>query len=157
MKHSTLLASLAVLVTTFAANAWETGQELSEVLFEGVDSTGNGILDFGEIHQMSEDIAFSVDSDGDQLITLDEFRTYDFGFAYLAEAEGESETFSAVERVMFAVADLDANGAIDEREWRLSSRWSFERADLDGNAVLTKQEFLNGWTPIVMLKAGRSS
>ena len=106
---------------------------------------------------MSQVIGFSIDGDGDLQITLDEFIAWDFGFAYLAEAEGGSDTFSAVKRTMFALADLDANSVIDQREWRLTTRWNFERADLDGNGVLTKSEFLNGWTPIVMMKAGRGS
>ena len=48
MKHSTLIAALATLVITFPAHAWESGQDLSEVVFENIDDTGNETLDFGE-------------------------------------------------------------------------------------------------------------
>lgn len=56
---------------------------------------------------------------------------------------------------MFAVNDLNGNGSIDPRELRLTTRWNFERADVDGDALLTENEFLKRWLPIVMLKAGR--
>ncbi|MEM0947260.1 MAG: signal transduction protein [Pseudomonadota bacterium] len=155
MTYPKRLAVLTLMATVSSAQAWESGQELSEVIFENIDTTGNGALDNGEISDMSESIAFSADSDGDEQITLDEFTAWDFGFAFLAENEGGGDTFAAVKRVMFAVADLDGDGAIDAREWRLNTRWNFERADLDGDALLTEDEFLTGWTPIVMLKAGR--
>lgn len=157
MKRSTIFASMAAVAIAFPATAWESGQELSAVLFESIDTTANGILDYAEITRMANDIAFSTDSDGDEQITLDEFMGWDFGFAYLAENEGEGDTFGAVKRVMFAVIDLDSDGVVDAREWRLNTRWNFERADLDGDSALTEDEFLNGWTPIVMLRAGRGS
>lgn len=139
------------------ALSWETGKELSEVIFEGVDTSGNGLLDYGEISEMGESIALSADANSDGELSLDEFMAWDFGYAYLADVEDGTDTFTAVKRVMSAVSDIDADGTIDVRDWRLSNRWSFERADRDGDGLLTENEFLTGWTPIAMLKAGRGS
>lgn len=146
---------LALLALPNAALAWDSGEELSQVIFGSVDSSGNGLLDFGEIAHMSQSIAYSADSDEDERVSLEEFMAWDFGYAYLAEREDGAEGFAMTKRIMFAVADLDSDAEIDEREWRLNTRWSFERADADGDALLTEDEFISGWTPIVMLKAGR--
>ncbi len=154
MLHIALLGSIVFPMT---ATAWNTGKELSEANFATIDTNENGLLDFGEISEMAESIAFSADSDEDQTISLDEFLAWDFGYAYLADQEGQSDRYTSVKRVMFAVRDLNGDKRIDARELRLSTRWSFERADFDGNAVLSEPEFLNGWTPIVMLKAGRAN
>ncbi|MEM9754364.1 MAG: hypothetical protein AAF914_00140 [Pseudomonadota bacterium] len=158
LKHLCYLCALLIgLAVPHVALAWETGEELSEVLFESVDTTGNGSLDYGEVSDMAESIGLSMDSDVNEEISFDEYMAWDFGFAYLAESEGGTDVFSAVKRVMFALIDLDGDQTLDEREWRISTRWNFERADLDGDALLTEEEFLSGWAPIVMLRASRGS
>ena len=154
MKLNHLLL-VTVLAAPSSVMAWEMGQELSNVVYSSIDASGNGALDFGEVTEMAESIAVSADSDDNEQISLAEFMAWDFGFAYLAEKEGGGDAFQIVKRVMFAVVDLDDDDTIDEREWRLNTRWNFERADLDANGLLTEREFLNGWTPIVMLKAGK--
>lgn len=151
MIRSLLLVLVTALVLPTAAIAWESGQKLSKVIFADVDTTENSALGFGEIIYMAQSIALSADNDDDEEICLEEFIGGDFGFAYLAEAD----SFAAVKRIMFGVNELDNNDAIDARESRLAPRRHFERADTYDNAVLTECEFLNGWTPIVMLRAGR--
>lgn len=150
--HIVLIAGLAGPSSVYA---WESGRELSSVVFSSIDTSGNGVLNFGEVTDMAESIAVSVDTNDNKQMNLEEFMAWDFGFAYLAEKDGGGDVFQAVKRVMFAVADLGNDGAIDERDWRLNTRWNFERADIDSNGLLTESEFLNGWTPIVMMKAGK--
>ncbi|MGD1888579.1 MAG: hypothetical protein ACFB01_15955 [Cohaesibacteraceae bacterium] len=152
-----LLAALALLAVPAEGLAWENGQELPQVIFSSVDSMGNGTLDFAEATQLTQSIAFSADTNADERLSLKEFMAWDFGFAYLAESEGGVEGMALVKRVMFAVIDLDANKDIDARELRISTRRDFDRADFDGNGVLSEDEFEQGWTPIVMLRADQGS
>ena len=69
------------LVTTLAApssvTAWETGQELSKVVYSSIDASGNGALDFGEVTKMAESIAVSADSDDNEQISLAELMAWD--------------------------------------------------------------------------------
>lgn len=76
-----------------------------------------------------------------------------------AAASYRSWTFEpvAVRRVMFAFIDLEPDGTINAREWRLNTRLSFERADLDGDGASSEDDFRNGWTLIVMLRADSGS
>lgn len=154
MLHIVLLGSLA---SPMPAAARETGRDLSDVHFADIDTSGIGLLDLGEVSAMAESIAYSADGDENDKISLDAFMALDFGYAYLADQEGAAEPYAAVKRVILAVPDLDGDMELDAREMRLGTRWSFERAGFDGNAMLTESEFLNGWTPIVMLKAGRGT
>lgn len=152
-----LLAALAILALPAEGLAWENGRELTEVIFSSVDTTGNGTLDFAEVTQLTQSIALSADTDANERLSLEEFMAWDFGFAYLARSEGRAADMALVKRVMFAVTDLDASKDIDARELRIGTRRDFDRADFDGNGVLSEDEFEQGWTPIVMLRAGQGS
>ncbi|MEO0384177.1 MAG: hypothetical protein AAF234_11565 [Pseudomonadota bacterium] len=151
------LALLTMLALPAHGLAWENGRELTQVIFSSVDTTGSGSLDFAEVTQLARDIAFSADTDADERISFEEYMVWDFGFAYLAESDGRADDMALVKRVMFAVTDLDASGDIDARELRLGTRRDFERADFNGDGILNEEEFQQGWTPIVMLRAGQGS
>src|SRR6056297_1791334 len=92
MLHMVLLGALA---SAMPAAAWESGRELSEVHFADIDTSGNGLLDFGEVSAMAGSIAYSADSDENDKISLDEFMAWDFGYAYLADQEGAAERYAA--------------------------------------------------------------
>lgn len=147
-----LAASMSFPTASFA---WETRRELSKITFESTDTTGNGALDYGEIVAMSESIGLSMDADENNEISREEFMEWDFGFAFLAENEGDGSQYVSVKNIIFALWDLNSNDAITPREMRLATRWSFERADTDRNGLLSENEYLEGWLPIVIIKNGR--
>lgn len=150
------LALIALLAFPPAALSQQTGEELAQITFASVDGDQNGMLTVSEIEDMAQTVAISMDSDGDTLIRQSEFMDWDFGFHYLAEQEGGTERYTSVKLVMFALQDLDGDGTIDPTERRINTAWSFQRADLNGDRVLSEQEYLAGWMPILIMRAGRN-
>ena len=51
-----------------------------------------------------------------------------------------------------AVSESEEFGGASED--RLGTVWAFQRADTDGDGVLSEGEYLYGWLPIVVLRAG---
>ncbi|MEO0329788.1 MAG: hypothetical protein AAF217_14465 [Pseudomonadota bacterium] len=156
------LADLVVLLSVVALStisvakdsmAQDTANELSAVTFSSTDTNEDKELSLSELTEMAMNIAISMDSDDDLIINKSEFMEWDFGFHYLAEEKGDGDRYAAVKRVMFAVQDLDSGGSINPRELRINTYWSFLRADLNNDRVLSEAEYLKAWMPILMMKA----
>ena len=57
------------------------------------------------------------------------------------------------QKVLFAFWDHDGNQEISRREYHKSMVWDFRRADMDDDALLTRDEFLNGYVINVAYRA----
>ena len=78
---------------------------------------------------------------------------WDFGYSVLAEELGKGLAYRTAMKIVFAVQDRDGNGEISRIEWRKAGLRDFRRADLNDDAVLTKEEFLNGFLVTTAIKA----
>lgn len=157
--HLALIATLSLPAVALAlpgsAHAQNSGRELAQITFSSTDQNGDGVLTVSEVSEMAQNIALSMDTNGDQTLSLPEFLDWDFGFHYLAEQEDTADRYAGVKRIMFALQDLNSDGSIDPTEARITTFWSFDRADLDNDRVLSEDEYLNAWMPILVMKAGR--
>ncbi|MEM9105244.1 MAG: hypothetical protein AAGC96_06275 [Pseudomonadota bacterium] len=156
------LAIIAALSTATAAPILEapalaqsSGKELTQITFASTDQNGDGALSVSEMSEMAQNITVSMDADEDMSVSLSEFMEWDFGFHYLAEQEDGDEGYAAVKRIMFALHDLNSDGAIDPTETRITTFWSFSRADLDNDRLLSEDEYFSAWMPVLLMKAGR--
>ena len=99
----------------------------------------------------------SMDGDNNGRISRSEFMKWDWGYFYLAEQKGQSKKHNAVKRILFALRDRNNDGRIERKEMRISVFTDFRRADLNHDGVLSEAEFLNAWTPIIVMKAAHKS
>lgn len=147
------LAIAASLAFTSFATAQESGKKLAQITFSSVDENEDGMLVFSEMTEMVSDIVVSMDVNNDRLVGRSEFMEWDFGFYYLAKERGQGDRYNVVKRAMFALHDLNNDGMIDPKEWRINTSWGFSRADLDNDLALSEDEYLGGWMPIIVMKA----
>ena len=152
-----IVFAAALVVFPVVAAAQDSGRELSQLTFQSVDQNDDGTLSRSEVETMSSNILFSMDYDGSESVDLEEFMAWDFGYYYLAEERGETDRYESVKRVMFALLDFDGDGVIDASENHAGNLWAFQRADLDNDGVLSEDEYLQGWLPIVILRAGATA
>lgn len=140
-----LLSTPTVLA---ASNNITPGKELAQTIFGSIEDNPSGSVDMGEFVAFGNDIFASMDTDDSESIDPSEFSQWDFGFNFIAENVGQKRAYETAQKVIFANWDHDANGEISNREYRKSMNWDFRRADVDDNALLTREEFLCGYVVI---------
>lgn len=143
----------AITIPVLADSHKTEGRMLSELTFSSIDRHSNGYIHQGDLEEFRDSVFAGMDSDDNNSITYQEFRSWDPGFSYLADERSKLDTYDTAIRVVFAFWDRDADGEISTSEMRHAMSADFRRADLNDDAVLSEDEFLNGFTIIVAIKA----
>lgn len=147
----TLLATLALPAATLAED--NEGRRLAELAFQSVDGTDRGFIDQGEFTNFGGDVFVSMDADESKSLSLNEYLSWGYGMELVAEDAGRAEAYETAMRVVFAFWDRDGDGEITRTEHRKSLMADFRRADLDDDAILTKEEFTTGFSVLVAARA----
>lgn len=129
------------------------GRQLSDLVYGSIVDDPNGAADMGEFVEFGQDIFVSMDYDDSATVTLEEFTAWDFGFTFIADDAGQKRAFETAQKVIFAIWDRDADGAIDLSEYNKALVNDFRRADTDDDAFLTREEFLSGYIVILAYRA----
>lgn len=153
MKTTTAIIIAVTIASPVFSQAKTEGRQLAELTFESVDEAGRGYVDQGQMSNFGEDIRVSMDANDDGKITQDEWLGWDFGFSNIAETQNKELAYRTALRVVFSFQDRDGNGEISGTEWRKAASRDFQQADLNGDALLDKNEFINGFPVINAIKA----
>lgn len=129
------------------------GRLTSELTFSAIDRHSNGYIHQGDLEVFRSDVFTSMDYDDNGRVTYEEFAAWDPGFSLLAEEKHKTGPYKTAIKIVFAFWDRDADGEITESEMRHAMIADFRRADINDDAVLTEDEFLNGFIIIVAIKA----
>lgn len=154
-KPLVIAAALGLTGThaVLADNHKTEGRLTSEITFSAIDRHANGYIHQGDLEAFRSDVFSSMDYDDNNRLTYEEFAAWDPGFSVLAEEKGKSDAYVTATKIVFAFWDRDGDGEITESEMRHAMNADFRRADIDDDAVLTEDEFLNGFIVIVAMKA----
>ena len=151
MKLTPLALSLALAIPGVAFA--QEGKELAELVFESIDTAGRGYFDMGEFTNMGEDVFYSMDQDESGKVTLDEFMAWSFGASVIAEEKDRELAYETAMRVVFAFWDRNGDGALTRTEHRQSLVTDFQRADLNNDMTIDKDEYLNGFSVNIAQRA----
>lgn len=149
---TTACLALSASVTAYAQEVPE-GRLLAELAFETVDVHGNGYIHQGDLEVFRKLLFTSMDQDENSKLDIEEWMGWDYGFRVLAEDTDRLLAYETALKVMFAVADRNGDELISQKEHRQNSLAGFERADLNGDAILTEDEYLGGFTVLVAIRA----
>lgn len=147
-----VIIALTATTPTFAQDETE-GRRLALMAFESVDRSDPGYLDQAEFLNFGYEIFFRMDTNQSNDVTLNEFLAFDNGMRSLAVEEGQEAAHDTALRVVYAFWDRNGDGKITRREHRLSLSADFDRADADGDALLTEDEFTGGFSIMVALRS----
>ncbi|WP_315927717.1 EF-hand domain-containing protein [Mesorhizobium sp. SP-1A] len=156
------LLSLALLtVSAFTpglaiAKGLPEGHRLAELTFETFDTTGRGFIDLPQMLEIQQMVFASMDADGDGKISRNEMLQWDYGFSNLASENNRQTAYQTALKVLHSLWDLNDDGQVDETEFRKASIADFERADIDNDKLLSKKEFIRGFSVLVALRAALS-
>lgn len=135
---SATLATAATAMDTKAAEAFE-------VLFSSHDTDGDANLNPDEMFQMGQNVFVSMDSDNDRIVTKDEFLSWDIGIQDIAAASNRTEALSVAMEVFFDRLDQNNDRKFNSGEWRRLHLLGTDRADANGDELVTFDEFWNGF------------
>lgn len=153
-----LAAVCALIFSSSAATVAQSeemtpGRELAEIIFGSMEINPTAGADMGDFVSFGSDIFVSMDYDDSGSVHLKEFMGWDFGFNFIAEDEGKKRAYETAQKIVFAVWDHDGNGDVTQREYHKSMVSDFRRADTDDDALLSRNEFLNGYIINVAYRA----
>ncbi|MCY6383354.1 hypothetical protein [Hoeflea prorocentri] len=146
-------ALVATLIAPAAAEEQPEGRLLAELTFESADRHGKGYLHQGDMEAIRADIFESIDANDNGGMELAEFLGWGFGFQNIAEDENRKLAYDTALKVVFSFWDRNGDGKITQSEHRRSLLADFDRADVNGNAILEKSEFLGGFSVLVAIRA----
>lgn len=147
------MSLLSVPTVLAESNDITPGKVLAQTIFGSIEDNPSSSVDMGEFVAFGKDIFASMDADDSGSIDPGEFSQWDFGFNFIAENAGQKRAYETAQKIIFANWDHDANGQISKREYHKSMNWDFRRADVDDNALLTREEFLRGYIVIFAYRA----
>ena len=153
MKKIVLAAALPLLAFPAFADTPAEGARLALLSFESIDDSGRGYVDMGQMEEMRGDIFVSMDANDDGKMSEDEFLGWDFGYREVAEEADKVLAYETALKVVYSFWDRNADGEVTNVEHRKAVISDINRADLNGNAVLEKSEYLGGFSVLVAIRA----
>ncbi len=159
MNRYTIVVSLAVMLMPGAAigqgddRSGIAGREIGLRIFETMVSDNREAIHMGDLERFRASVFSGMDYDDDGNVTYDEFASWDPGFVAVAEELGRSDAYTTASKIVFAFWDRNGDGSLTERELRAAMSADFRRADFDGDALLTKNEFIGGFPIMVAMRA----
>jgi hypothetical protein len=111
-------------------------------IVRSADLNRDGKFTRGEIVRFADLVFLSMDANGDEALTFEEFRAWDPGYVALAERSGKAAALDAAKREVFGLRDLNGDGRLELDEHSVSSLYDFYKADADRNRSLSQREFL---------------
>ncbi len=153
-KSISLFAILSSLTFAWPVSAADNDwKELSGLAFQTIDSDGNESVTLSEFSNFGEGVFVSMDGDGSGSLSFGEFFNWGFGMHNAAEDTGKSDAFKTSMRVVYALWDRDADNQVTVSEYKQSLDFEFIRADLDRDRSLTEEEYLAGFSIVVAAQA----
>lgn len=156
---TTFLAAAAVLAMPLTGSADEPseGRRLAELAFSGVDADSRGHIDMSQYLRFGADVFVSMDQDESEAVDLAEFLDWDFGMALVADEQNATRAYETALRVVFAFWDRNGDGQITSAEHGQSLVLDYQRADTDRDGLLTRDEFLGGFSINIALRTALNS
>ncbi len=142
---STFLLVASTMMAMAQGVSSTPGRDLAAMVFGTMEDNPDGLLDLGEFMAFGDLIFVSMDYDEDESVDYDEFIAWDFGFDVLAEETGQVRAFQTAQKILFALWDFDGDRHLSRSEHRKAMATDFARADRDGNALLSEDEFLRNY------------
>ena len=145
MRMITLAVAMLSLALPAMADEASPGKDMTMAAYNAMDGADSGEVTIDSVLAYGAEVRAAMDNDGDGKIALNEFIGWSFGMQSLAEDRDRDAAFETALRVIHVVWDLNGDGMVSAPEHSQSLSTDFIRADQDGNAMLSADEYLDGF------------
>jgi hypothetical protein len=161
MRGVSILASLGLSVLAFGAGGGPAmSQEASEDLlqadegtFASTDLNSDGKIARREVIHFVDLVFLSIDADGDETVTLEEFKAWDTGYVHAAAAMDKAEAFDQGKEAVYQALDLNEDRTVEHEEMSTAALYYFYTADVDKSRFLDQEEFTQEFEVLKNLRA----
>jgi Ca2+-binding EF-hand superfamily protein len=161
MRGVSILASLGLSVLAFGAGGGPAmSQEASEDLlqadegtFASTDLNSDGKIARREVIHFVDLVFLSIDADGDETVTLEEFKAWDTGYLHAATAMDKTDAFDQAKEEVYQELDLNEDGTVEHDEMSAAALYYFYTADVDKSRFLDQEEFTQEFAVLKNLRA----
>lgn len=123
-------------------------------IFKSADLNGDGKISRREIIHFTDLAFISIDTNDNDVLTIEEFLQWDPGYTALADKRGKLSQFNAAKREVYKETDLNGDGRLDHDEASVASLYDFYKADVNHDRTLSQDEFIGEYR---ILKISRSA
>lgn len=123
-------------------------------IFKSADLNGDGRISRREIIHFTDLAFISIDTNDDDVLTIEEFLKWDPGYTAIADKRGKLSQFNAAKRAVYEQTDLNGDGRLDHDEASVASLYDFYKADVNHDRTLSQDEFIGEYR---ILKISRSA
>ena len=146
------MSGLALGGVAFAQERLDA-EAVSNIAFSSVDSSGNGYVHQGDAEAYRELVFVSMDADDNGVVSGEEFALWGYGLDLVSDDGSKQVAYDTAKRILFHYWDRDRDGALTPSEHRHAITLDFRRADLDDDALLSEEEFVDGLSAIAVIRS----
>lgn len=128
-------------------------ESLDHGIFVSADLNDDKKISRQEILHYADLLFLSMDGDSNDELTRKEFAAWDVGYLQLAERMGRGAQFDQAKNEVFASRDLNGDNKLIHDEFSASAIYDFYKADANKDRMLSKEEFLNNYHTLKVLRA----
>ncbi len=149
MKFMTFLAGLAItagpVLATPQMDTHDSAKAVGDMFAQSIDVDLDGAISRRELIDFGDQVFVSVDQNADGMIVLEELQTWQFGLADLAEFRGRDQAYLTSMAIVFDVMDRNNDQSVSPSEYERATLVSADYANVNGDDLLTREEYLEGY------------
>ncbi|MFV0643717.1 MAG: EF-hand domain-containing protein [Sphingomonadaceae bacterium] len=153
LSTAVLIAAVVLGAGGGQAQTQTEGRRLADLTFDTFDLSGRGYVDMGQMLEVQDLFFVSMDRDENDRVSLDEFLSWDYGFSNIAADTDREAAYRTALKVVHSFWDRNGDGEVSRRESRRAVFADFRRADVDDDGLLSREEFVGGFSVMVALRA----
>lgn len=145
-----LWASFGVGMSPAAAQDLAT---TDDGLFKSTDLNSDGKVSRRETIHFTDLVFLSVDTNNDDVLTVEEFLQWDPGYLYIAEKAGKTAELNGAKQEAFKMLDINGDGSLEHDELSAAMLYDFYRADKNSDRTLSQDEFIGEFRIVKMVRS----
>lgn len=155
-RRSTMAAILLGLCASLGGGWPVAAQDMATTdigVFKSADLNGDGKISRREIIHHTDLVFLSVDTNNDDVLTVEEFLEWDPGYLFLAEKTGKTAQLNSAKRDVYKLMDINGDGKLEHDEFSAASLYDFYKADVNADGALGQDEFIGEFRILKMVRS----
>lgn len=146
LRHSWFAAAvlLGLSGAAFAQEATPPEIDVMKRIAEVYDQDGDDRISLDEFREFTRTAWRSMDTNGQGAVNKEEFMKWDPGFSFVAAERGKADSFTKLKEDIFDYWDSNDDGIATTDEVMANAEQEFKNSDTDGDGYVTGKDLAAG-------------